>query len=71
MKTIFSFLFDTDEERSIGFTQETFSMLTPVYTFSINFFCNLILFVACTSTFSRLYKKVIHWHVEECLVDPL
>jgi hypothetical protein len=31
-----------------------------------DFFCNPILFAICTSTFSKLCKKRIQWHVEEC-----
>jgi hypothetical protein len=30
------------------------------------YFFNPILFAICTSTFSKLYKKRIQWHVEEC-----
>jgi hypothetical protein len=35
------------------------------------FFCNLILFAICTSTFNKLCKIRIHWHVEECSVALL
>jgi hypothetical protein len=35
------------------------------------FFGNPILFAACTSTFSKLCKRRIQWHVEECSVALL
>jgi hypothetical protein len=34
----------------------------------IFFFCNLISFAICTSTFSKLCKQRVQWHVEECSV---
>jgi hypothetical protein len=33
---------------------------------SIIIFLNPILFAICTSTFSKLCKRRIQWHVEEC-----
>jgi hypothetical protein len=33
---------------------------------TIQFFRNPILFAICTSTFSKLCKRHIEWHVEEC-----
>jgi hypothetical protein len=35
------------------------------------FFCNTILFAICTTTFTKLCKKHIQWHVEECSVALL
>jgi hypothetical protein len=34
-------------------------------------FCNPILFAVYTSTFSKLCKKRIQWHVDDCLVAHL
>jgi hypothetical protein len=34
-------------------------------------FCNSILFAICTGTFSKLCKRRIQWHVEECSVALL
>jgi hypothetical protein len=39
--------------------------VTIVTLAAIGFFCNPILFAVCTSTFSKLCKERVQWHVEE------
>jgi hypothetical protein len=59
LSAMFRFVFPGGKGRGVAIS---------IWSLRVSFFCNPILFAICTTTFSKLCKTCIQWHVEECSV---